>query len=203
MVEVGEHELGADLVGGLRQRRHVGVELRPRCRLAAAARELAVLRQQPVGVGLFDTAGVPLDLERLAPLARGPVAVGHHRHAAGTAVQVDRQHRAHALDLLRGGTDANTTLAVNRYIWAASLEVLNFLPVQSADPFSGVLVTGFGTPPGGGRAYRAVVTGTAPPPRKGLYGCSIFLYKRSIPLHGHRIHPRPLQTRDDARCGQA
>ena len=38
--------------------------------------------------------------------------------------------------------------------------------------------------PGGG-AYRAVVTGTAPPLRKGLYGCSIFLYKRSIPLHGH------------------
>jgi uncharacterized protein with FMN-binding domain len=25
------------------------------------------------------------------------------------------------------------------------------------DPFSGVIVTGFGTPPGGGRAYRAAV----------------------------------------------
>ncbi|TMV04985.1 DUF3576 domain-containing protein [Ruegeria sediminis] len=46
---------------------------------------------------------------------------------------------------------------VNRYLWAASLDVLGFLPVQSVDPFSGVIVTGYGTPPGGGRAYRATV----------------------------------------------
>ncbi len=57
-------------------------------------------------------------------------------------------------------TDANppsTTVEVNRYLWQASLEVLDFLPVQTVDPFSGVIVTGFGTPPGGGRAYRAAV----------------------------------------------
>jgi hypothetical protein len=48
-------------------------------------------------------------------------------------------------------------VSVNKYIWTASLEVLNFLPVQSVDPFTGVIVTGFGTPPGGGRAYRATV----------------------------------------------
>ncbi len=60
-------------------------------------------------------------------------------------------------DLIGGGADANTTLEVNRYIWAASLEVLNFLPIESVDPFSGVIVTGYGTPPGGGRSYRATV----------------------------------------------
>ncbi|MEO0358593.1 MAG: DUF3576 domain-containing protein [Pseudomonadota bacterium] len=49
------------------------------------------------------------------------------------------------------------TVAVNKYIWAASLDVLSFLPIQSVDPFTGVIVTGFGTPPGGGRAYRATV----------------------------------------------
>ncbi|MGC3937821.1 DUF3576 domain-containing protein [Roseobacter sp. EG26] len=49
------------------------------------------------------------------------------------------------------------TVAVNKYLWSASLEVLNFLPVQSVDPFTGVIVTGFGTPPGGGRSYRATV----------------------------------------------
>ncbi|MEM1373994.1 MAG: DUF3576 domain-containing protein [Pseudomonadota bacterium] len=48
-------------------------------------------------------------------------------------------------------------VAVNRYIWNASLDVLNFLPIQTVDPFTGVIVTGFGTPPGGGRAYRATV----------------------------------------------
>lgn len=53
--------------------------------------------------------------------------------------------------------DPNTAIQVNKYIWAAALDVLSFLPVQSADPFTGVIVTGFGTPPGGGRAYRATI----------------------------------------------
>ncbi|SDG66703.1 DUF3576 domain-containing protein [Sulfitobacter delicatus] len=55
----------------------------------------------------------------------------------------------------RGSND--TKVSVNKYLWSASLEVLNFLPVQSVDPFTGVIVTGYGTPPGGGRAYRATV----------------------------------------------
>lgn len=53
--------------------------------------------------------------------------------------------------------NAESTVLVNRYLWAASLEVLNFLPVQSVDPFTGVIVTDYGTPPGGGRSYRATV----------------------------------------------
>ena len=46
---------------------------------------------------------------------------------------------------------------MNRYLWTASLDVLNFLPVQSVDPFTGLIITGYGTPPGGGRSYRATV----------------------------------------------
>jgi hypothetical protein len=49
------------------------------------------------------------------------------------------------------------TVAVNRYLWYASLEILDFLPIESADPFTGVIVTGFGTPPGGSTAYRATI----------------------------------------------
>ena len=60
-------------------------------------------------------------------------------------------------DLFTNIDPPNTTVEVNRYIWNAALEVLDFLPVQTVDPFSGVIVTGFGTPPGGGRAYRAAV----------------------------------------------
>jgi len=30
---------------------------------------------------------------------------------------------------------------VNRYLWAASLETLNFLPVFSADPIAGLIIT--------------------------------------------------------------
>lgn len=56
-----------------------------------------------------------------------------------------------------GPNKGDQTVNVNRYIWAATLDVLNFLPVQSVDPFTGVIITGYGTPPGGGRAYRATV----------------------------------------------
>lgn len=49
------------------------------------------------------------------------------------------------------------SVAANRYLWAASLDVLDFLPVESVDPFTGVIVFGFGTPPGSGSAYRATV----------------------------------------------
>ena len=53
--------------------------------------------------------------------------------------------------------NTESVVQVNKYLWSASLEVLNFLPIQSVDPFTGVIVTGYGTPPGGGRAYRATV----------------------------------------------
>ncbi len=56
-----------------------------------------------------------------------------------------------------GPDNADQTVRVNKYIWAASLEILDFLPVQTVDPFSGVISTGYGTPPGGGRSYRATV----------------------------------------------
>jgi Domain of unknown function (DUF3576) len=60
-------------------------------------------------------------------------------------------------DLFNNGDNPNITVEVNKYLWSASLEVLNFLPIESVDPFTGVIVTGFGTPPGGGRAYRATI----------------------------------------------
>ncbi|GAA6147142.1 protein of unknown function [Pseudooceanicola nitratireducens] len=60
-------------------------------------------------------------------------------------------------DALRQQRDKGDRVAVNRYLWNASLEVLDFLPVQTIDPFTGVIVTGYGTPPGGGRAYRATI----------------------------------------------
>jgi hypothetical protein len=39
---------------------------------------------------------------------------------------------------------------------------LGFLPIETVDPFTGVIVTGYGTPPGGGRAYRATIHITDP-----------------------------------------
>ncbi len=67
------------------------------------------------------------------------------------------QSKSNLFDLFKNNPDANTTVGVNKYIWNASLEVLNFLPIESVDPFTGVIVTGYGTPPGGGRAYKATI----------------------------------------------
>ena len=60
-------------------------------------------------------------------------------------------------DVFEGSENPNTSVGVNKYLWNASLEVLNFLPVQTVDPFTGVIQTGYGTPPGGGRSYRATI----------------------------------------------
>lgn len=60
-------------------------------------------------------------------------------------------------DIFKPRGDQGQVGSVNKYIWNASLEVLNFLPIETVDPFSGVITTGFGTPPGGGTAYRATI----------------------------------------------
>ena len=53
--------------------------------------------------------------------------------------------------------DVNTEIAVNKYIWVATLEVLNFLPVISADPFTGIISFGLGKVPGSNRRYKGTV----------------------------------------------
>lgn len=81
----------------------------------------------------------------------------YQKTGSALGAQPDEQVGATTIwDMFRGN-DAGVTVKVNRYLWNASLEVLDFLPVQSVDPFSGVIVTGYGTPPGGGRSYRATV----------------------------------------------
>ena len=74
--------------------------------------------------------------------------------------QAETGSTASIWDLFANREDPSTVLSVNRYIWTASLEVLDFLPVEQIDPFSGVISTGFGTPPGGGRPYRATIAVT-------------------------------------------
>ncbi len=76
---------------------------------------------------------------------------------ADSRVNEPEPERETIFSLFTNADDPNVTLEVNRYIWNATLDVLDFLPIQAADPFSGVLVYGFDTPPGGGRAYRATV----------------------------------------------
>jgi hypothetical protein len=58
-------------------------------------------------------------------------------------------------DLFKSGGDEIGS--VNKYLWQASIEVLNFLPISSADPFSGIIVFGKGKAPGSSQAYDATV----------------------------------------------
>ena len=58
-------------------------------------------------------------------------------------------------DLFKSGGDEIGS--VNKYLWQASIEVLNFLPINSADPFSGIIVFGKGKAPGSSQAYDATV----------------------------------------------
>ena len=74
----------------------------------------------------------------------GRGAKGPHFNKGGSSI----------FDIFKGDKSG---VRVNRFLWTASLDVLDFLPVQSADPFTGVISTGYGTPPGGGMAYRATI----------------------------------------------
>jgi len=58
-------------------------------------------------------------------------------------------------DLFKSGGDEIGS--VNKYLWQASLEVLNFLPINSADPFSGIIVFGKGKAPGSSQSYDATI----------------------------------------------
>ncbi|MXU64830.1 DUF3576 domain-containing protein [Oceanomicrobium pacificus] len=60
------------------------------------------------------------------------------------------------LDLFNS-PDRDSTIQVNRYLWIATLDVLKFLPLEGADPFSGVIVTGWGRVAGTSGLYRATV----------------------------------------------
>jgi hypothetical protein len=40
------------------------------------------------------------------------------------------------------------TLGVNSYLWHAALDTLSFMPLASADPFGGVIITDWYQPPG-------------------------------------------------------
>ena len=61
------------------------------------------------------------------------------------------------LALLLNPPNDNSDIRVNKYLWAATLNTLDFLPIEAADPFSGVVVMGWGRAPGSSTDFRATV----------------------------------------------
>jgi hypothetical protein len=56
-----------------------------------------------------------------------------------------------------GGDDTGGSgIGVNAFLWRATLDTLSFMPLSSADPFGGVVITDWYTPPGAsGERFRA------------------------------------------------
>lgn len=107
-------------------------------------------------------AAIPaLPVALAALLMLGGCGSGWFKPGAGERSTIDSRGNvsggSSVWDLFGTSRHANSQVAVNKYLWNASLEVLDFLPIQSVDPFTGVIVTGYGTPPGGGRSYRATI----------------------------------------------
>ena len=56
----------------------------------------------------------------------------------------------------QGGDQGSGGLGVNAYLWRATLDTLSFMPLSSADPFGGVVITDWYSPPGtSGERFRA------------------------------------------------
>jgi hypothetical protein len=111
------------------------------------------------GGGLFARGPAqPMTQERQAELDNLNEAFSREERADRARTFTPATQRRSLLgDLFRAGRESDVGTNVNRYLWNASLDALSFLPVETVDPFTGVISTGYGTPPGGGRAYRATI----------------------------------------------
>jgi hypothetical protein len=117
---------------------------------------------------------------------REPVETRPASEIADDIIYQDRQRPQSTLfDFFRNRNDAGQVGAVNKYIWNAALETLDFLPVQSVDPFTGVITTGFGTPPGAGQAYRATIL--VNDPALDARSLNVALMTRSGPANGATV----------------
>ncbi len=83
-------------------------------------------------------------------------------------------------DLFGNNNSPDTAFQVNRYIWNASLDVLDFLPLETVEPFTGVIETGWGRPPNGRAEYR--VTVLIKDPALDARALSVSVYDRSGPV---------------------
>jgi hypothetical protein len=61
--------------------------------------------------------------------------IGPRQHAAGGPGKDNKQQ------------EAGATLGVNAYLWRGALDTLSFMPLSSIDPFGGVIVTDWYSPP--------------------------------------------------------
>jgi hypothetical protein len=57
-----------------------------------------------------------------------------------------------------GGLGSGSGIGVNAFLWRGALDTIAFMPLSSADPFGGVIITDWYTPPGtSGERFKATI----------------------------------------------
>ena len=75
--------------------------------------------------------------------------------------------------------ETNTGIGVNGFLWRASLDTLSFLPLSSADPFGGVIITDWYAPPESpGERFKVTVYILGTELRSDSVRASVFRQKR-------------------------
>lgn len=103
------------------------------------------------------TPAAPMTAEQAEQVRINQQRSAQHFYRIDNELTPQQNRRNTIWDLFGAKNDTDIGGNVNRHLWNAALDTLNFLPVETVDPFSGVISTGYGTPPGGGRAYRATI----------------------------------------------
>ena len=92
-------------------------------------------------------------LQRRSPTRRRPTTWGRKAPPAPARTRAFSAVKAlcsatpsHAL-AITADTGGGGTMGVNAYLWRGALDTLSFMPLASADPFGGVIITDWYTPP--------------------------------------------------------
>ena len=118
---------------------------------AALATVLAVTACSSDGLKPNPTAP---DYQGLGSGSPGDVATNRMGGSdSGTIFGVGKNNRDQA-----GNGGLGTGLGVNAFLWRGALDTIAFMPLTSADPFGGVIITDWYTPPGtSGERFKATI----------------------------------------------
>lgn len=74
---------------------------------------------------------------------------------SGTIFGIGKSNRPNEAGAGGGG---GTGIGVNAFLWRGALDTISFMPLASADPFGGVIITDWYTPPGTtGERFKATI----------------------------------------------
>ena len=97
----------------------------------------------------------PVDFMGLGSGSNGDISVNRYGgNDSGTVFGIGK-----GVNKDEGGTGGGGTgIGVNAFLWRGALDTIAFMPLASADPFGGVIITDWYTPPGtSGERFKATI----------------------------------------------